>query len=129
MNYSTEKTRHVLLGDHIIKVIVNGDANLDVSDLEKIRDLNNKIMDGKKYAVLVDAGDFAMISPEAREAIAKPEFSENALGKAILVRNIGQRLVGNVYLNFNKPAMQTRLFKNEAEAMKWLTQLVADSEK
>lgn len=125
MKYSTEKTRHILLGNNIIKVIVNDGANLSVEDMEKIRDLNNTIMEGKKYAVLVDAGDFALISPEAREAIAKPEFSENALGKAILVRNIGQRLVGNVYLNFNKPAMQTRLFKNEAEAMQWLEQLVS----
>jgi hypothetical protein len=45
---------------------------------------------------------------------------KNAIAKAIIVKNLGHRLIGNVFLNINMPPAPTRLFKTEAEARKWL---------
>jgi hypothetical protein len=42
---------------------------------------------------------------------------------AILIDSSVSRVVGNFFLGINKPAVPTKLFTNEKEAVKWLINL------
>ena len=53
----------------------------------------------------------------AREELAAFEGVTSA---AILIDSALSRMIGNVFITFNKPMFPTRLFISETEAIEWL---------
>jgi hypothetical protein len=80
------------------------------------------IFEGKKFPLLIVTGEYTLPTPEARAYIATPESDPYASAEAYVVKSLSQKLVGNVYLSFNKPARPTRIFNSEEKALEWLQQ-------
>ena len=59
--------------------------------------------------------------------IAAKGFNNSLLGKALLVSNLGHRMVGNFYLRVKKPAINTRIFDDREMALEWLRELLSES--
>ncbi len=100
---------------------MNEGAFIDEAALYQIKQVNEHLFGARRYAVLlVTTSNFNAISEKARELSASAEFVRNTKGKALLVHNSATKLVGNFYLNFNKPVMPTKLFTDRVKAIAWL---------
>lgn len=106
--------------DGIIHITVAGNHEIDVSDVKVIVDAIEKIGKGKKYPLLIVTGEYTLPTPEARAYIATPESDPFASAEAYVVKSLSQKLVGNVFLSFNKPARPTKIFNSEEKALEWL---------
>lgn len=72
-----------------------------------------------KHLLLVDAHSNVYISKEARAYSA--ELKPNSpIAMAVVVSSTANRLIGNFYINFNKPKVPTKLFSSDDKAIEWL---------
>jgi hypothetical protein len=79
-----------------------------------------KLFKNKAYLNLFTFEDPIIPSKEARDFAASAERSKWGIAEAYVITNLPQRLVGNFYLNFNKPPLPTKMFENEKDAIQWL---------
>ena len=105
----------------IIENIINDYCTLQRENVLEIKEVNKQVSNGQPYAVLVDSGIYTAISKEARELLASKEFAEITIAKALLVRSLGHRIVGQFYIRINKPFIPTKIFSDREEAIKWLS--------
>lgn len=96
------------------------DCTMEVEDVQALKTLNKSIADGNPYAIVVSFEHLADVSKKAKELIASKEFAEYTVAKALLVDNIGHRLIGNFYLAINKPYIKTKVFTDKMAAIEWL---------
>lgn len=77
---------------------------------------------GEKFPLMIDARPVKSMTYEARHhfSVRGRDTKTNSFG--IIVGSSISRVLGNFYLGINKPAVPTKLFDNEVEAAKWLTQ-------
>ncbi len=105
----------------IIENIINDYCTLERENVLEIKEVNKKLSNGQPYAVLVDSGMYTTISKEARELLASKEFAEITIAKALLVRSLGHRIMGQFYIKINKPFIPTKIFSDREEAILWLS--------
>lgn len=76
----------------------------------------------KKFPILIDARGIKSMSYEARHHFSAHgrDTKTNAFG--IVIGSTISRVLGNFYLGINKPAVPTKLFDNEHDAISWLKQ-------
>lgn len=76
----------------------------------------------KKFPILIDSRGIKSMSRDAREHFSTRgrDSKTNAFG--IVIKSPLSRVVGNFFLGLNKPAVPTRLFDNEHDALEWLKQ-------
>jgi len=109
-----------LFDDGMVHVNVAGNHEIDVSDVKVIVAAIEKIGNGKVFPLLIVTGEYTLPTPEARAYIATPESDPYASAEAYVVKSFSQKLVGNVFLSFNKPARPTKIFNSEEKAIEWL---------
>lgn len=115
-----------LLSPGIVETIIADYTTLDCENVLKIKETNLELTGGLPYAVLVDSGMFTGITQEARELSASSEFSQNTIAKALLVRSLGHRIVGEFYIRVNKPKIKTKIFADRTKAIEWLQKKVSN---
>ncbi|HRG53752.1 MAG TPA: hypothetical protein PLL00_13030 [Bacteroidia bacterium] len=77
------------------------------------------LVGGHKHLLLVDATSNVYISKEAKTYSAKQK-PNSPVAMAVIATSTANRLVGNFYINFNKPTVPTKLFATEEKAIEWL---------
>jgi len=87
-----------------------------------------KLGGGKKYPVLIDAGEFSSIDKETRIFPAAAESNIYTLADAIAYCNLAQKLLADFYLKHNRPVVPTRVFPTKTEAIAWLKTFVQKNE-
>jgi hypothetical protein len=105
---------------HIL-IRVHENKELDVNDVLEINEIKNKFAENKKYTVVFVAPWFGNISNEARKFSASKQVYDNAIAKAIVVKNLSARLISSFFIKVNKPPAPTKIFDKEIDAIKWLT--------
>lgn len=125
---STEKFDVIKLEEGIVENIVKESMVIDATDIQRIRECNLEIMGDKKYCVLITSHFLASITKDARELSASREFRHNTIAKALFVNNIGQKMVGNFYLQVNRPAIKTKMFTDREKALEWLREQLKENE-
>jgi len=118
--FRTDKYRVSLIEPHVIENVVLEGCTMEVEDVLELKTLNKSIAEGKPYAIVVSFEHLADFSKKAKELIASKEFAEYTVAKALLVDNIGHRLIGNFYLAINKPYIKTKVFTDRTAAIEWL---------
>jgi len=106
--------------DGIARVNISGEEDIDVQHVKLVVDTLEELGSGKRFPLLIVVSEYILPTPEARAYIATPESDPFALAEAYVIRSFPQKLVGNMYLSFNKPARPTRLFNDEEKAVEWL---------
>lgn len=117
------KTKNVtilLLRPGIIENIIHDHATLEKEDILEMKQINKQLTAGLPYVVLIDSGTYTDITKEARELIASQEFGEKTIAKALFVRSLGHRIVGQFYIKINKPYINTKIFADREKAIEWL---------
>lgn len=118
----TAKCRITLLEANLLENFVLNYSVIELADLLEAKKINQELTKGEPYAAILTFGEMTEVTKEAREQIASLEHKQNVVAKAILVNNIGHRLLGNFYLTVNKPFIKTRLFTVREAALSWLRQ-------
>lgn len=116
----TAKCRIRLLEPNLVENFVLDYSYIEVEDIMEAKRINQDLANGQPYVALLTFGKMTEVSQKAREQIASKEHKQNVAAKAILVDNIGHRLLGNFYLSVNKPYIRTKLFTDRGAALKWL---------
>ncbi|MDF2448347.1 MAG: hypothetical protein K0R26_851 [Bacteroidota bacterium] len=90
------------------------------------REMNNaigKLTNRLKALILMVPGNSTQFLPEARDFSASPEGQQFTLADALVVSNLGQRILMSFYLKFNRPPSPSQAFDTEEHAMEWLLSL------
>lgn len=109
-----------LLTPNIVENIILDYVTVEKEIVMELKRVNQQLTAGEPYAVLVDSGILTTISKEARELSASSEFAKDTIAKALLVRNLGHRIVGEFYLRINQPFIKTKIFSERGKAIEWL---------
>jgi hypothetical protein len=119
---SDEKFEVQLIGNGIIENIVKEGATLEKLDVLKLIKANKSVCPSQKHCILVTSNSFASITKEARKLSAgkKGKQPKETIAKAVVVNNLGHQLIGNFYVNVNKPNIKTKIFSERSKALIWL---------
>jgi len=109
-----------LLDNGIIHIHLKAGCEIELSDAVLVVEAMEKIGKGKKYPVLIDAGEFTSIDKEVRVFSASEDGNLFTLADAIAYCSLAQKMMADFYINYNKPVVPTRAFSDKAEAIKWL---------
>lgn len=79
-----------------------------------------KLAGNESYAFLADMRKQVSSSPSARRYGAKNPFQKNHLAYALLAENLAEVMLSNFFIKVNRPAVPSRLFRDEESAINWL---------
>lgn len=111
-----------MIEKNILHVAIKENALIDVPEADENYEITMQITEGKRYAVLVGAYEFATITPEATKHAAQAVFYRNVIAQAIVVKSLANGLVANFVIQFNKrtQTIDTKLFNDNESALAWL---------
>ena len=101
-----------------VNVVENQDDQVAAQKL--VSTAIGEMTEGKKVPMLVEYQVVILPTLESREYWAQEESSPYTLAEAFVMRWLPMKLIGNFYLNFNKPPRPTRIFSDRDEAVEWL---------
>lgn len=74
------------------------------------------------YPMVIDIKSIKNITKPSRDFLASEKGSEGIIAAAILIDSSLGRILGNFFIQINKPLKPTKIFTDEIKAKKWLTQ-------
>jgi hypothetical protein len=109
------------IGDDLIKEIVVKRAQVfGEADVMESKQLSCEYKPGAKFYVLMEGEEDATVNNAARRLAASREYAQYTSALALCSSNLALRIMGNLFLKVNKPAVQTRFFETREEALAWL---------
>ena len=118
--FKNEKFEIKMIEDGIFRLIFIENAEIELEDAKEMGTIIRQIANGQKFAVLVDGTNVFSVSPEAKVLIASKEYTKDRIAAAFIINSLGNRIAGNFFIKFNKPATPTQLFNDEKSALEWL---------
>ncbi len=112
-----------LRGDGIVHVYFKPGIEITVPFQEELVIMYNEITGGIKAKFVFEGGDFVSITKEARENAIRIEENTPTMASAILVMNLGQKIIADFYYLVNKPKQPYKVFSSFTKAVDWLNQL------
>lgn len=109
-----------LIEDRIINIVVKDNVEIEVEDVLDIRKTNERLSKNENYLVVLESGFHSSITREARELSAKKEYGEQRKAMAFVITSLAQRIIGNFFININKPPTPTKIFNSREEALVWV---------
>lgn len=113
------KVRVIQGDDQIYRYIAINKSAIDMDTLIKMTKVGDEWNGTRLCANLIDLRDMLFIDSKTRE-YAAAQYRPHVAGMAMLVGSKVSSYFANIFLNFSKPKVPTRLFTNEDEAIKWL---------
>lgn len=80
----------------------------------------NELCRGRKHPLLIDLKHLKSITPQARAYFSARDRETDINAFGFIIHSTFQRMVGNIFIQFNNPPIPTRLFTDEATALDWL---------
>jgi hypothetical protein len=109
-----------LRSDGILHSHTSSNVDFDVESLKKFNEVMGRMLNYRLAPLLITLDEFALPSAESRAFWAKKESCPWALADAYVAVNLGHKILGSIYLRFNKPGRPTKIFSTEEEAVTWL---------
>lgn len=110
--------------DGILHIHIKAHADLQLEDAVEIVETMGKIGNGKKFPILIDAGEFASVDKEVRIFSASKESNIYTIADAIAYSSFAQKLTADFYLKHNHPVVPTKIFPDKPGAIEWLKTFV-----
>lgn len=107
---------------HLLWIKYKSDINIGFAEAKIIANEIIKKCNGKSHYFIIDARDYyGDYTGDARKYMANhPELIKLRKAYAILVNNLGSRLIANFYMKFEKPTCPGKVFNEENKAIDWL---------
>lgn len=117
MSLKTAKA-HISEQGYIELEFLEEDTVLTLKDVSIGWELAKKIDSQKKHGVYLKTAKWSLLDKEARNFVITELKSWPIV--AILVHNLGQKLMGNFAINLIGGSKNIRIFENETQAISWL---------
>jgi len=75
---------------------------------------------GDNILAIADIREIKQIPKEVRDFFASSAADNAAKASAILINSGVSKIIGNLFLLFNKPKYPTKLFRDDKKALEWL---------
>jgi hypothetical protein len=121
---STDNYQICLLESGVIEI--SWKENIQEITVEMLKELKSCILDfggGKKMPVFISTINFLNITSEARKYAASKTGQEFTLANAVLIDNLGKKMMFNFFMKINKPYTPTKAFRTREDAFQWLSSL------
>jgi hypothetical protein len=106
--------------DGIARTKVKPNSEISLNHAMENSKAVNSLIEDKKFPILIDARGIRSMTRDAREFFSTRGRDTNTCAFGIIIKSPISRTVGNFFLGINKPAVPTRLFDNEENAVEWL---------
>ncbi|MBV9791181.1 MAG: STAS/SEC14 domain-containing protein [Chloroflexi bacterium] len=107
----------------LVRITHHPGAVQTLDDAQAIAAVVNTLMQGQQGKLLIDMRRIKSQDREVREYYTQQGYTIGLQAVAILIGSPVSRVIGNLYIGFNKSEIPTRLFTSEAEAIAWLREL------
>jgi hypothetical protein len=115
------KTASVSLRDDgIMHVHIKEGHEMQLTDAIQVIDTIGKLGNHQKYPLLIDCGEFATVDKEVRIFSASKDANVYTAAEAVAYHSFAHRLLADFYVNHNKPAVPTKVFPDNEDAITWL---------
>lgn len=96
-------------------------ASIELEDAQEIVDLKETLYEpGEEMLVLVKSDGMLNISKEAMKLLSDHDTPNNVIvSTALIVENLGLRIIANFFMARFKPVFPTKIFRNTNSAIKW----------
>ncbi|MGZ4056220.1 MAG: DUF7793 family protein [Bacteroidia bacterium] len=118
--FKHEKFEITTIVNTIYKVRPVEGVELTEEDIREMRKVYLDLSKGKKFAILLDATGVFSVTDAARKLIASKEYTDKRFAIAFVTTSLANKIVGNFFIKFNKPASATKLFSDEETALEWI---------
>lgn len=110
--------------DRIIIVRASEGANSTIAEAREYVSLLHDVTNGVPHAVLYIPAKYSLVDSATRAYLATDESLKDIKAIAGVLKTTAHRLMGNLFLEYNKPNVPVKFFEDEDEAISWLlTQL------
>jgi hypothetical protein len=104
----------------ILRIKILEGSEIEIGDALQNREATKILTKGDRYLILVDGRVNLSVSREARAFAAQTQDDDGAIASAFVITSTANKLVGNFYINVNKPVVPTKIFSTEEKAIEWL---------
>jgi hypothetical protein len=111
-------TAHLVENEFIELTFLRESITLDVNEVIEGWEKAKQLSPDKKAMVLLKTGKWTLLEKEARDYVIHELQTWPAV--AIVIDNMGQRIMGHVVINVTGKGNQIKLFENEIKAKAWL---------
>lgn len=111
--------------DGIVHVKFLPNTNITVDFQYVLDKIYKRITNGNKAYFIFEGGEFVSVTKDARENAILMEADAMTLASAIIVDNLGHRILADFYYAVNKPKLPYKVFKSIDSAIIWLKELEA----
>lgn len=96
-------------------------ASIELEDAQEIIDLKETLYEpGEEMLVLVKSEGMLNVSKEAMLLLSDHDTPNNVIvSTALIVENLGLRMIANFFMSRFKPAFPTKIFRNTHSAINW----------
>lgn len=115
----TEEIVVSLRADGIVHVFIKANTHITVEVQHRMLAAYKEITSVNRPFVF-EPGEFTSISKEARNNAQFMEESSPVSASAIVIHNLGQRIIADYYYRFNRPKRPLAIFKSLDTAIEWL---------
>ena len=119
--YQETTAYYIWMGeDKICRVKVKDGANVGITEAREVSQAVQSYGMDKEFSLLVDARGVKTMSKEARDFLSLKDRPSPVVKMAIIIGSPLSRVVGNFYIGLNRTRVPSKLYTQEAEALKWL---------
>jgi hypothetical protein len=111
-------TAHLFENEFIELTFLRENITLDVNEVMEGWEKAKQLSPDKKAMVLLKTGQWTLLEKEARDYVITELQTWPAV--AVVIDNLGQRIMGHVIINITGKGNQIKLFENEVKAKAWL---------
>lgn len=106
--------------DDIIRMVYKPGAVETVETAREAVKAAVEAFGAKKRPVLIDIREIKSVTREARMFHASEEAGRTGLAVGLVVGSLVTKMIGNFFMNINKPVLPFRMFTSESDAVEWL---------
>jgi hypothetical protein len=112
----------------LLRVKILPGAEIELDDAIQNFTATKMLTNNDNYLVLVDGRVSLSVSREARNFASQVKTDEGRIAEAFIITSTANKLLGNFYINVNKPTVPTKIFSSEEKALEWLESFLYKTE-
>lgn len=112
----------------ILRIKIRPGAEIELADAIQNYKATKMLTNNDNYLVLVDGRVNLSVSREARSFASQIKTDEGRIAEAFIITSTANKLIGNFYINVNKPLVPTKIFSSEEKALEWLESFLYKTE-
>jgi len=113
--------------DNILMIKILQHASIDLDAAKAIVEAAAEISGSSIHGNIIDIREMDFMSRDARAFFAKQDKS-NVIAIAIIMKSLFHNALVNLYLDISRPAIHTKAFEKEIDAIDWIRKKLSEAQ-